>query len=219
MEFSAAGADAGRSGLTAGGPARHGTVQRAAMSLFLPDDPAENLQNLFPPLRVGSCAKDLAKQADLMQYSYRRFAEDLENVRRTLGYGPLNLFAGSYGTRAAQVFVRKYPGSVSVLDQSAKPIELSNDTLERGCDSGCAPSTSCEGRQASSSPLPPCIRCWALSNLLLEQAAFRGRDCEPFSESRMRELCLSGSMSGLCQEDEKTSCCTKDEGGPFEAVL
>ncbi len=36
-----------------------------------------------------------------------------------------------------------------------------------------------------------------------------------FSESRMREICLSGSMSGLCQEDEKSSCCTKDEGGPF----
>jgi hypothetical protein len=24
---------------------------------------------------------------------------------------------------------------------------------------------------------------------------------------------------GLCQEDEKSSCCTKDEGGPFEAAL
>src|SRR5229473_4999957 len=36
-----------------------------------------------------------------------------------------------------------------------------------------------------------------------------------FSESRMREICQSGSMSGLCQEDEKSSCCTKDEGGPF----
>jgi hypothetical protein len=24
-------------------------------------------------------------------------------------------------------------------------------------------------------------------------------------------------MSGLCQEDEKSSCCTKDEGGPFKS--
>jgi pimeloyl-ACP methyl ester carboxylesterase len=40
--------------------------------------------------------------ADLTQYTYDRFAEDLEHVRRALGYGPLNLFAGSYGTRAAQ---------------------------------------------------------------------------------------------------------------------
>src|SRR2546425_12726931 len=94
------------------------------------------------------------------------------------------------------------------------PIELSNDMFARGCDSGCAPSTSCEGRQLSSFQLPPCIRCWALSNLLLGQAAFRGRNREPFSESRMRGICQSGSMSGLCQEDEKSSCCTKDEGGP-----
>ena len=86
--------------------------------------------------------------------------------------------------------------TISVWDQSVMPIELSNDMLARGCDSGCAPSTSCEGRQLSSFQLPPCIRCWALSNLLLGQAAFRGRNREPFSESRMREMRLSGSMSG-----------------------
>ncbi len=40
-----------------------------------------------------------------------------------------------------------------------------------------------------------------------------------FSESRMREIRLSGSMSGLCQEGEKSSCCTRDEGGPFGAAL
>ena len=28
-----------------------------------------------------------------------------------------------------------------------------------------------------------------------------------------------GSMSGLCQEDERTSCCTKDEGGSFGVAL
>jgi len=39
-------------------------------------------------------------------------------------------------------------------------------------------------------------KCWALSSLLLGQAAFRGRNREPFSENRMREMRLSGSMSG-----------------------
>ena len=76
------------------------------------------------------------------------------------------------------------------------PIERSNDMLARGYDSGCAPSTSCEGRQPNSFQSLPCIRCWALSSLLLGQAAFRGRNREPFSESRMREMRLSGSMSG-----------------------
>jgi pimeloyl-ACP methyl ester carboxylesterase len=92
---------------------------------FSPDDPAESLQNLFPPARVASCAKDLARHADLTQYSYRRFADDLEKVRRTLGYGRLNLFAGSYGTRAAQVFVRTYPGSVrTIYLGSVVPIDI-----------------------------------------------------------------------------------------------
>jgi hypothetical protein len=35
----------------------------------------------------------------------------------------------------------------------------------------------------------------------------------------MPETGTSGLMSGLCQEDAKASCCTKDEGGPFGAVL
>ena len=35
----------------------------------------------------------------------------------------------------------------------------------------------------------------------------------------MREICMSGSTRGLCQEDAEASCCTKDEGGPFGAAL
>lgn len=104
-----------------------GTGQSGALRrhFFSPDDPAQSLQNLFPPTAVETCAKDLATNADLTQYSYRRFADDLEKVRRTLGYGPLNLFAGSYGTRAAQVFVRTYPSSVrTIYLGSAVPIDI-----------------------------------------------------------------------------------------------
>jgi pimeloyl-ACP methyl ester carboxylesterase len=104
-----------------------GTGQSRALRcrFFSPDDPAENLQNLFPPARVASCAKDLATHADLTQYSSRRFADDLEKVRQALGYGPLNLFAGSYGTRVAQVFVRTYPGSIrTICLRSVVPIDI-----------------------------------------------------------------------------------------------
>lgn len=92
---------------------------------FSPDNPAESLQSLFPPARIESCATDLATHADLTQYSYRQFADDLEKVRRFLGYGPINLFAGSYGTRAAQVFVRAYPSSVrTIYLGSVVPIDI-----------------------------------------------------------------------------------------------
>lgn len=106
---------------------QRGTGQSGALRchFFSPDVPAEALQNLFPPAAVERCAKDLAVHADLTQYSYRRFADDLEKIRRTLGYGPVNLFAGSYGTRAAQVFVRTYPGSVrTIYLGSVDPIDL-----------------------------------------------------------------------------------------------
>ena len=106
---------------------QRGTGQSGALRchFFSPDDPSESLRNLFPPAAVETCAKDLAAHADLTQYSYRRFADDLEKIRLTLGYGRLNLFAGSYGTRAAQVFVRTYPSSVRTLYLgSVDPIDL-----------------------------------------------------------------------------------------------
>jgi pimeloyl-ACP methyl ester carboxylesterase len=106
---------------------QRGTGQSGALRchFFSAGDPAQSLQNLFPPASVDSCAKDLATHADLTQYSYQRFADDLEKVRRTLSYGPLNLFAGSYGTRAAQVFVRAYPSSVrTIYLGSIDPIDI-----------------------------------------------------------------------------------------------
>jgi pimeloyl-ACP methyl ester carboxylesterase len=73
-------------------------------------------------------------------------------VRRTLGYGPLNLSAGSYGTRAAQIYLRAYPqsvrtvylGSVVPLDVAtpltmAKSAETPRNQLFDACaaDSAC----------------------------------------------------------------------------------
>ncbi|MGH8249201.1 MAG: alpha/beta hydrolase [Steroidobacteraceae bacterium] len=77
-----------------------------------PAAPAANLRDLLPPDAVEACATELSRRADLTQYTYGHFARDLEQLRQALGYGKLNLFAGSYGTRAAQVFVRAYPDSV-----------------------------------------------------------------------------------------------------------
>jgi pimeloyl-ACP methyl ester carboxylesterase len=57
----------------------------------------------------------LQARADLAQYTFAQFANDLEHVRGALGYGPLNVSAGSYGTRAAQVYLRAYPESVRMV--------------------------------------------------------------------------------------------------------
>ena len=76
------------------------------------DAPAVSLRHFLPPEAVATCARQLGAQADLTQYTYLQFAHDLESVRKALGYSQLNVHAGSYGTRAAQVFMREYPGSV-----------------------------------------------------------------------------------------------------------
>lgn len=104
-----------------------GTGQSGALrcQFFSAENPAEDLQNLFPPDRVKNCAKDLAMHADSTQYSYARFADDLEKLRRILGYGRMDLFAGSYGTRAAQIFVKTYPGSVRTIYMgSIVPVDI-----------------------------------------------------------------------------------------------
>jgi pimeloyl-ACP methyl ester carboxylesterase len=88
-------------------------------------DPGSVLRELFPVALLTACAHRLATHADLTQYSYIRFAHDLEAVRRALGYGSMNLFAISYGTRAAQVYARQYPQSVRTMYMgSIVPIDI-----------------------------------------------------------------------------------------------
>lgn len=106
---------------------QRGTGRSSALNcdLFSTERPAASLRDLFPLRAVERCERRLRAQADLTQYTYDRFADDLEQVRRALGYGPLNLFAGSYGTRAAQVYLRMYPQSVrTVYMGSIVPIDV-----------------------------------------------------------------------------------------------
>jgi pimeloyl-ACP methyl ester carboxylesterase len=96
---------------------QRGTGRSGALNcpLFSAQEPAVNLRDVFPPAAVERCEQNLRVRADLTQYTYDRFANDLEQVRQALGYGPLNLFAGSYGTRAAQIYLRMYPKSVRTV--------------------------------------------------------------------------------------------------------
>ena len=83
--------------------------------LYDPQNATTSLRDLFPAEAVQRCAQDLSSRADVTQYTYPNAARDLEHARRALGYGKLNLTAGSYGTRAAQVFLRMYPQSVRTI--------------------------------------------------------------------------------------------------------
>ena len=54
-------------------------------------------------------------------------AEDLEAVRRALGYGRINLDGGSYGTRLALVYLRRHAEQVrSVVLRGISPPDFCN---------------------------------------------------------------------------------------------
>jgi pimeloyl-ACP methyl ester carboxylesterase len=61
--------------------------------------------------------------ADLRLYTTPIAMDDLNQVRESLGYGRINLYGASYGTRAAIAYVRRHPETVRsvVLDSVAPP--------------------------------------------------------------------------------------------------
>lgn len=65
---------------------------------------------VFPLDLVEACREELARRADLTQYTSVRAVDDLADLTRWLGYSGLNLRSGSYGTREAAIFARRHPG-------------------------------------------------------------------------------------------------------------
>jgi pimeloyl-ACP methyl ester carboxylesterase len=63
-------------------------------------------------------------------------ADDLDVVRRALGYGKIDLYGGSYGATLAQAYVRRYPRSVRsiVLDSGSLPDVRIYDVAARNAE-------------------------------------------------------------------------------------
>src|SRR4051812_18693386 len=77
-----------------------------------------------PAAVTGYLRRCLARlDTDPRLYTTSVAADDLEIVRRTLGYGKIDLFGASYGATLAQAYVGRYPGSVRsvVLDGGSLP--------------------------------------------------------------------------------------------------
>ena len=79
----------------------------------------------YPVNAVRACKERLEKVADLRFYTTTLSADDLNEVRQWLGYGTINLEGGSYGTRMAQVYLRRHPGTVrSVVLTGVLPTDV-----------------------------------------------------------------------------------------------
>jgi pimeloyl-ACP methyl ester carboxylesterase len=79
------------------------------------ENPQTAYRDPFPLEGIKVCRRELEKIADLTQYTTSIAMDDIEEVRSWLGYPKINLLGGSYGTRAAQVFVRRHPASVRAV--------------------------------------------------------------------------------------------------------
>jgi pimeloyl-ACP methyl ester carboxylesterase len=67
---------------------------------------------LFPPPLIRACRDTLRSRADLTLYTTPTAMDDLDDVREALGYERINIAAASYGTLAAQVYIRQHPARV-----------------------------------------------------------------------------------------------------------
>lgn len=72
-------------------------------------------QTIFPLDHLEACRQRLSRRADLTQYNTPNAMDDLSDVVAWLGYSGLDLMGGSYGTREAQVFVRRHPDQVRTV--------------------------------------------------------------------------------------------------------
>ena len=79
--------------------------------------------HVFDPARVKRCRAALEANADLTQYTSDIAAADIDDVRSVLGYESISIYGGSYGTRLALMYMRRFPTHVrvAVLDGVVPP--------------------------------------------------------------------------------------------------
>ncbi|MFN2512527.1 MAG: alpha/beta fold hydrolase [Pyrinomonadaceae bacterium] len=83
---------------------------------FFNDADIQSYLGYFFPLEdVRKCREQLEQKADLTLYTTPIAMDDLDEVRAALGYDRLNLFGGSYGTRASLVYLKRHPKHVRTV--------------------------------------------------------------------------------------------------------
>ncbi|HLJ44804.1 MAG TPA: alpha/beta hydrolase [Bryobacteraceae bacterium] len=75
--------------------------------------------------RLKSCLATYKDKADLTKYTTPIAMDDLDDVRAFLGYSKINVYGGSYGTRAALVYAQRHPDHTrSVILDGVAPTDM-----------------------------------------------------------------------------------------------
>ena len=121
-------------------------------SLYDPNDLQSYLGYFFPLEDIRKCRPELEAQADLTLYTTDIAIDDMDEVRAALGYERMNLFGGSYGTRAALTYLKRYPKRVRTATlQGVSPANqympsdfpLGNERALQGILAECAADEAC----------------------------------------------------------------------------
>lgn len=89
------------------------------------ENPQAYLEGLLADgVGYAACRDELQRRADLSRYTTMIAMQDLDELRRALGYDRINLEGGSYGTRAAITYIRMFGEHVhAALLTSLMPVE------------------------------------------------------------------------------------------------
>ena len=66
------------------------------------------LNGPFDAAAARACRDELQKKYDLTQYTTPNFADDIDEIRAAMGYDKININGGSFGTYAAQIYMRRH---------------------------------------------------------------------------------------------------------------
>lgn len=121
-------------------------------SFFNENDLQSYLGYFFPLEDIRKCRPLLEANSDLTLYTTDIAIDDMDEVRAALGYERMNLFGGSYGTRAALTYLKRYPKRVrtAALQGVAPPNQympsdfpLGNERALQGVLAECAADEAC----------------------------------------------------------------------------
>lgn len=108
------------------------TLRGERMQLETPalplDQPMTTAQDIAITRDLARRAQAAYPQADLSGYSIAQIADDVDDLRRALGYERINLVAASFGSQWAFAVMKRHPGRVArALISAAEPLDAGYD--------------------------------------------------------------------------------------------
>ena len=88
---------------------QRGTGESNVLNCPFDDDALMRASDAEVEAETKRCLANLSTRADVASYTTSVAVRDLDLVRAALGYEQINLYGGSYGTRVAEHYLRRFP--------------------------------------------------------------------------------------------------------------